>query len=879
MARSIVMNRPAHLEARDSDVEVVEVPGGAFEWFVRFSLFARLKKAQGKGNEPPPLLSTLAKFPGTLRLRRFRAGQIICRQGEGGWTAFYALTGKEVLAFFEAVPQAARPGEVDDLRKQLAQGPEPGGAAAPVATVYLALARPSQPGRGGLLGTLGRKLFGERAPETKPPAYIPIDAPRAVAYDSKEAPLYEGELFGEMSCLYGTPRSGTIVAGRDCYLLEMLRNILDEVHDDPGYREDMDRVYRERVLGGQLRRLSIFDVLTEEQFERVRSGVELVRFKGGQPICIEGDVSDCMYVVRSGLVKTARNVTALLLPADVADWQVLLAGLAAWGKERIATPLNNLFKSLPAEVRATAGRAAQAPSDEEKRAVLEALNRIITTPDFPDARALLAVEDALGKNTALAEYLRRLPRDRREWPEQDQRKVSRLYVEAVLPGALQPQRPGAGPEYILAYQGQGEFIGEMGLMTGGPRSATCLAYVHPEPGRRHRAQRIAKFRTEEDIVELVRIPRALFEELRQSEAFRRAVNEEIERRLARTKRVTAGAAAGEGRDVVLSERYEELGLVQGQKLMLIDLDRCTRCDECVKACVNTHADGRSRLFLDGPRFFDKYLVPATCRSCRDPVCLIGCPVGSIHRGDNREIVIEDWCIGCGLCADNCPYGSIQMHDIGIIPEGTHGWRYHPAAGLAEGWQGPGFADRGWLPGRTPFPYDSDFRASLAARGAAAEGAICFRYEFRLERAVLASAQSFGLEVTSAGYLAGGVADEVVAVWLNGQPLQAPRGPSRDGVRAYPIAPEGVLQPGRNVVAVRVLPTRAFGVLLDLRLDEERRPAETLGLQGELSEKQVTLRAVVCDLCSGQWGQRPACVTACPHDAALRIDGRTEFPVR
>jgi len=26
-----------------------------------------------------------------------------------------------------------------------------------------------------------------------------------------------------------------------------------------------------------------------------------------------------------------------------------------------------------------------------------------------------------------------------------------------------------------------------------------------------------------------------------------------------------------------------------------------------------------------------------------------------------EILIEDWCIGCGLCARNCPYGNISMH--------------------------------------------------------------------------------------------------------------------------------------------------------------------------------------------------------------------------
>ncbi len=41
--------------------------------------------------------------------------------------------------------------------------------------------------------------------------------------------------------------------------------------------------------------------------------------------------------------------------------------------------------------------------------------------------------------------------------------------------------------------------------------------------------------------------------------------------------------------------------------------------------------------------------------------MVGCPVGSIRRRNSREIIIEDWCIGCGVCASNCPYGNINMH--------------------------------------------------------------------------------------------------------------------------------------------------------------------------------------------------------------------------
>ena len=65
-------------------------------------------------------------------------------------------------------------------------------------------------------------------------------------------------------------------------------------------------------------------------------------------------------------------------------------------------------------------------------------------------------------------------------------------------------------------------------------------------------------------------------------------------------------------DLTRLEEYDELGLIQGQRLLLIDLDRCTRCGDCVTACVNTHDDGYTRLFLDGPRI-DRYMVPSACR--------------------------------------------------------------------------------------------------------------------------------------------------------------------------------------------------------------------------------------------------------------------------
>ncbi len=106
-------------------------------------------------------------------------------------------------------------------------------------------------------------------------------------------------------------------------------------------------------------------------------------------------------------------------------------------------------------------------------------------------------------------------------------------------------------------------------------------------------------------------------------------------------------------------QFLDLGLYGAHNLLVLDLERCTRCDECVKACAETH-DGITRLIRDGMRF-DRFLVASACRSCVDPFCLAGCPVDAIHKhGQLNHIEIEDYCIGCGLCAQNCPYGSINM---------------------------------------------------------------------------------------------------------------------------------------------------------------------------------------------------------------------------
>ncbi len=114
------------------------------------------------------------------------------------------------------------------------------------------------------------------------------------------------------------------------------------------------------------------------------------------------------------------------------------------------------------------------------------------------------------------------------------------------------------------------------------------------------------------------------------------------------------------------DQFLAQGLMEAQSLLILDLDKCTRCDNCVRACADAH-DGVTRLIREGLRF-ENYLVATSCRQCRDPLCMVGCPVGSIRRRNSLEVIIEDWCIGCGLCAKNCPYGNINMHPFTMMAD-------------------------------------------------------------------------------------------------------------------------------------------------------------------------------------------------------------------
>ena len=207
-------------------------------------------------------------------------------------------------------------------------------------------------------------------------------------------------------------------------------------------------------------------------------------------------------------------------------------------------------------------------------------------------------------------------------------------------GFVKVSRTHPGGDMVLAYLSRGDYFGETGLLLGDVRTATCSALDH---------------------VEVVRIGAEDFRRMiEQFPAIRRKL-EGVEQERMQMNRMRLSVLESVPLDSFLAQ-----GLMEAQSLLLLDLNSCTRCDACVRACADAH-DGITRLVREGLRF-DHYLVATSCRQCLDPLCMVGCPVGSIRRRNSLEVIIEDWCIGCGLCAENCPYGNINLHPFNVMAD-------------------------------------------------------------------------------------------------------------------------------------------------------------------------------------------------------------------
>jgi Fe-S-cluster-containing dehydrogenase component/CRP-like cAMP-binding protein len=291
----------------------------------------------------------------------------------------------------------------------------------------------------------------------------------------------------------------------------------------------------------------------------------------------------------------------------------------------------------------------------KSKALKERLDTLYRDRSLSQQLAVAPLFNGVGRDfiTALADRVSLVSCDPDEVVAAEGNEVDSLYL--LRSGYLRLSRAAGEGQVVVGYLSKGMTVGEVELLVDGidtrQHSITSVGYS-----------------------ELVRIGRPDFEDLVRRFPF---VEAGLWKRAVEAIRETGASMRTPGRPDFIKFSLER-GLVEGNSILAIDLDACTRCDDCVRACADLH-DGRPRFVREGEKY-GNLLITKACYHCEDPVCLIGCPTGAIRRANVGDVVDieEPLCIGCSVCATACPYDAIIMHGEGevwpanALPKGLRG---------------------------------------------------------------------------------------------------------------------------------------------------------------------------------------------------------------
>ena len=244
-------------------------------------------------------------------------------------------------------------------------------------------------------------------------------------------------------------------------------------------------------------------------------------------------------------------------------------------------------------------------------------------------------------------------------------------IFVVRSGSMIVEKTVGGKPVFLSYLPAGSFVGEMALIGGGRRTATVRAAIKSD---------------------VIRLPGEAFARLM---AQHPELAERIRRDMAARQDLNAFIEAKKDSFSGVVDMYSETakflvdnGIGEATDVLLIDENLCVGCDNCEKACADSH-DGLSRLDREAGKTYAHLHVPTSCRHCEHPHCMADCPPNAIHRGPDGEVFIDDTCIGCGNCQRNCPYGVIRMDKVPPKKPGLLSWLF-----LGRG-PGPGEPSHAW----------------------------------------------------------------------------------------------------------------------------------------------------------------------------------------
>lgn len=187
-----------------------------------------------------------------------------------------------------------------------------------------------------------------------------------------------------------------------------------------------------------------------------------------------------------------------------------------------------------------------------------------------------------------------------------------LYM--IRRGSVMVSRQVGGKEIVLSYVAAGNYVGEMALLSAAPRSATIKAAVPTE---------------------VIMLEAKRFNEVMSSHSTVRAT---VDNRSMERMKTNQAMESGESGSIISFLMKQGLG--EATDVLLIDEGLCVRCNNCEKACAETHG-GTSRLNREAgrpPRTNPRADVMPPLRA---PALHEGLPAGchpsflrrrSVHRG-------------------------------------------------------------------------------------------------------------------------------------------------------------------------------------------------------------------------------------------------------
>ncbi len=382
-------------------------------------------------------------------------------------------------------------------------------------------------------------------------------------------------------------------------------------------------------------RIEIFRELATLQIRELMLDSEVRSFAPGEVIFARKDPGSSLFCIAQGAVAVEINPADPSVTVPIGEGSIfgevgLISGRRRGATVRAADPVIvvELSRGAALKLIATApaaGRAVTRISIE--RQLLQIFGSGLTRDDVAEL-----VEGAEVKNVRAGEVL---------LAEGDE--GTDIFI--IRRGSMIVQKMLGGKQVFLSYVPAGSYIGEMALIDHAPRSATVKAAIRSE---------------------VIRLPGEAFARLleRKPELFRKARSDMDKRREVNAfiegRKDSFGGAVD-----MYSETAQFLidnGIGEATDVLLIDETLCVGCDNCEKACADSH-EGLSRLNREAGRTYAHLHVPTSCRHCEHPHCMADCPPNAIRRGPDGEVVIDDTCIGCGNCQRNCPYGVIRMESV------------------------------------------------------------------------------------------------------------------------------------------------------------------------------------------------------------------------